>query len=92
MSSKCFLHSFLIVVIVGKHDSNKIPTPTPSVKGTGSVRNWREAGRPVLLYELLFFWVLLLPLPARPRGVQLLSRLPVQLSSPAASWPKIWAK
>lgn len=38
MSSKCSLHSFLIVVIVGKHGSNERPTTTPSVKGIGCVR------------------------------------------------------
>lgn len=68
MSSKCFLHSFLIVVIVGKHGSNKMPTTVPSVKGTGEVRNWRETGRPVLFYELFTHCVLLLLFSPKPVG------------------------
>lgn len=84
VSSKCFLHSFLIVVTVRKHGSNKIPTTTPSVKGTRGVRNWRETGKPVLLYELFTRWVLLLPFPPSRRGC---SSSPGCLSSSSALLP-----
>lgn len=95
MSSKCLLHSFLIVVKIGTRTSNKIPSNTPAVKGMGGVRKHsREVGRLLLLYELfnLFAGSWSLPLPRKASVVQVLSRLPGQFPSPAASQPTIWAK